>query len=179
VQRVALYTRQKLKRHPRPGPSMPRRVPSLMASLDHSFDQLQRMPILPAVPFSAASNGTGTASPSTTRGPPPHIPLNGLAAVLSLLRQSNEVTDDPSKLARYLLRDGGCLIFHCARLSHPTTHWHAETCHYPGRGSSNPFYVSLREWSRLPFTARIERAPFHRARSASKKGTWPLPPHPS
>ncbi len=21
--------------------------------------------------------------------------------------------------------------------------------------------------------------PFHRARSASKKGTWPLPPHPS
>jgi len=31
----------------------------------------------------------------------------------------------------------------------------------------------------LPFTARIERAPFHRARSASKKGTWPLPPHPS
>ncbi len=31
----------------------------------------------------------------------------------------------------------------------------------------------------LPLTARIERAPFHRARSASKKGTWPLPPHPS
>ena len=31
----------------------------------------------------------------------------------------------------------------------------------------------------LPFTARIERAQFHRARSASKKGTWPLPPHPS
>jgi hypothetical protein len=31
----------------------------------------------------------------------------------------------------------------------------------------------------MPFTARIERAQFHRARSASKKGTWPLPPHPS
>ena len=30
----------------------------------------------------------------------------------------------------------------------------------------------------LSFTARIGRAPFHRARSASKKGTWPLPPHP-
>ena len=28
----------------------------------------------------------------------------------------------------------------------------------------------------LPFTARIERAPFHRARSESTKGTWPLPP---
>jgi hypothetical protein len=31
----------------------------------------------------------------------------------------------------------------------------------------------------MPSTARIERAPFHRARSASKEGTWPLPPHPS
>jgi len=34
----------------------------------------------------------------------------------------------------------------------------------------------LGEWPRVPFTARIERAQFHRARSASKKGTWPLPP---
>jgi len=31
------------------------------------------------------------------------------------------------------------------------------------------------EWPRLPFTARIGRAQFHRARSASTKGTWPLP----
>jgi hypothetical protein len=31
----------------------------------------------------------------------------------------------------------------------------------------------------LPFTARIGRAQFHRARSASKEGTWPLPPYPS
>ncbi len=31
------------------------------------------------------------------------------------------------------------------------------------------------EWPRLPFTARIERAHSYRARSASKKGTWPLP----
>ena len=71
------------------------------------------------------------------------------------------------------------MIFHCAQLSHPPTHWHAETCHEPGRGPSNPLYISSREWARSPFTARIERAPFHRARSASKKGTWPLPPHPS
>ena len=28
-------------------------------------------------------------------------------------------------------------------------------------------------------TARIERAQFHRARSASKEGTWPLLPYPS
>src|SRR5438132_3665018 len=40
-------------------------------------------------------------------------------------------------------------------------------------------YLPLGEWPRLPSTARIERAPFHRARSASKEGTWPLPPHPS
>jgi hypothetical protein len=44
------------------------------------------------------------------------------------------------------------------------------------RGPSNSLYLSfLGEWSRVPFTARIERAQFHRARSASKKGTWPLP----
>src|SRR5207253_10129504 len=39
--------------------------------------------------------------------------------------------------------------------------------------------LPLGEWPRLPSTARIERAPFHRARSASKEGTWLLPPHPS
>ena len=33
----------------------------------------------------------------------------------------------------------------------------------------------LGKWPRLPFTARIERAHSDRARSASKKGTWPLP----
>ena len=38
----------------------------------------------------------------------------------------------------------------------------------------HPLYLSLGEWPRLPFTARIERAQFHRARSASKKGTWLL-----
>jgi MarR family 2-MHQ and catechol resistance regulon transcriptional repressor len=46
------------------------------------------------------------------------------------------------------------------------------------RTSSEHFlilYLSLGEWPRLPFTARIGRAQFHRARSASKKGTWPLP----
>ena len=39
-----------------------------------------------------------------------------------------------------------------------------------------PLYLG--EWPRLPFTARIERALSHRARSASKKGTWPLLPIP-
>ena len=44
------------------------------------------------------------------------------------------------------------------------------------QGPSTSLYLSLGEWPRLPFTARIERAQFHRARSASKKGTWSLPP---
>ena len=43
------------------------------------------------------------------------------------------------------------------------------------RGPSDSSYLPLGEWPRLPFTARIERAQFDRARSASKKGTWPLP----
>jgi hypothetical protein len=47
------------------------------------------------------------------------------------------------------------------------------------RGPSNSRYLSLEEWPRLPFTARIGRAQFHRARSASKKGAWPLLPLPS
>jgi len=45
----------------------------------------------------------------------------------------------------------------------------------PGEGPSYSLYLSLGEWPRKPFTARIERAQFHRARSAHKKGTWPLP----
>ena len=41
------------------------------------------------------------------------------------------------------------------------------------RGPSGFLCLSWREWLRLPFTAHIERAQFYRARSASKKGTWP------
>ena len=67
----------------------------------------------------------------------------------------------------------------CAQRSHPPTHWHTEACHLPRRGPSNSLYLSLGEWPRLPSTARIERAQFHRARSASKEGTWSLHPHPS
>ena len=49
----------------------------------------------------------------------------------------------------------------------------------PKRKCSSSLYLSLGEWPRLPSTARIGRAQFHRARSASKEGTWPLPPLPS
>ncbi len=48
----------------------------------------------------------------------------------------------------------------------------------PSEGLPIP-HISIGEWPRLPSTARIGRAPFHRARSGSKEGTWPLPPHPS
>jgi hypothetical protein len=86
----------------------------------------------------------------------------------------------PSKAAaNYLSIWGGWDDPNCARHSHPPTHWHAETCQLPWRGPSAFLCFSWREWPRLPFTARIERAPFHRAHSASKKGTRPLPPHSS
>ena len=39
--------------------------------------------------------------------------------------------------------------------------------------------LPLGEWPRRPFTARIERPLLYRGGSASKKGTWPLRPHPS
>jgi hypothetical protein len=41
---------------------------------------------------------------------------------------------------------------------------------YPKRRPSNSLYLSLGEWPRLPSIARIGRAQFHRARSASKEG---------
>jgi hypothetical protein len=47
------------------------------------------------------------------------------------------------------------------------------------RGPFTFLNLSLGEWPRLPSTARIGRAPFHRARSASREGTWPLPATPS
>jgi hypothetical protein len=48
----------------------------------------------------------------------------------------------------------------------------------PSEGLPILYTAILREWPRLPFTARIERAHSYRARSASKKGTWPLPAPP-
>src|SRR6267143_4517761 len=72
-------------------------------------------------------------------------------------------TNVPIPLLFTRIRRGGWCGLHCACLT-----------------STFRFAIPLfREWPRLHFTARIERAPFHRARSASKKGTWPLPPHPS
>jgi hypothetical protein len=59
------------------------------------------------------------------------------------------------------------------------THWHAETCHEPGRGSSDFPHFAHRGTARLSFPARIGRALFYRARSASKKDVWLLPFLPS
>ena len=61
-----------------------------------------------------------------------------------------------------------------------TTQWREE--HLTAaveRSSSNSLNISLKEWPRLSLTARIKRPQLHRGGSASKKGTWPLPPHPS
>jgi hypothetical protein len=53
--------------------------------------------------------------------------------------------------------------------SYPPTHWHAETYHEPRRGSFDLPRFTLKGAARLSFPARIGRAPFYRARSASKK----------
>ena len=61
-------------------------------------------------------------------------------------------------------------------LSHLMEGWKGATSHAPvERRLSDSLYLISGEWPRLPFTARIERAHSYRARSASKKGTWPLP----
>jgi hypothetical protein len=66
-----------------------------------------------------------------------------------------------------------------ARAIPPTQPSARQNALYPERGPSHSLYLPLGEGPRLPSTARIERAQFHRARSASKEGTWPLPIHPS
>ena len=62
------------------------------------------------------------------------------------------------------------------QLSHPPTHWHASACHEPRRGPSDSL-TSPEGVGRLFFTAHIERALSHRARSASKKNGLPTPSH--
>ena len=83
----------------------------------------------------------------------------------------------PSKAAaNYHLLRGGWDDPNCPQRSHPPTHWHAETCHLPGRGPSGFPHFALRGTARLSFTARIGRAPFYRARSASTKDGLAAPP---
>jgi len=88
--------------------------------------------------------------PRQTLRPGTRLCPNKAAAIYSILRGG---WDDPN----------------CAQRSHPPTHWHAETCHLPCRGPSDFPYFAFRRAARLSFTARIERAPFYRARSASTK----------
>jgi len=42
----------------------------------------------------------------------------------------------PNLLAFILPLGVARLVSNCARFSHPPTHWHAKTCHEPGRGPS-------------------------------------------
>jgi hypothetical protein len=85
-----------------------------------------------------------------------------------------------------------------ARTIPPTQPSARQDALYPERGPSNSLYLPLGEWPRLPstariergpadsptspegvgrlfFTARIERPPFHRGGSASKKNGLPAP----
>ncbi len=46
----------------------------------------------------------------------------------------------------------------------------------PPLRASDHIHSLTEDVARLPLTARIERAQWYRARSASKKGTWLCPP---
>jgi len=61
----------------------------------------------------------------------------------------------PSTLACSLTGMGAAWSSTARGFLHPPTHWHAEACQWPVRRPSNPLHFSLREWPRLPFTARI------------------------
>ena len=63
--------------------------------------------------------------------------------------------------------------------SHPPNPGAPRRAICPGEGLPISYPILGGSGRGLPFTARIERAPFHRARSASKKDTWPLPPYSS
>ena len=117
---------------------------------------------------------------SGDRGERPHHRMLKKASLLTRPTPARQDALYPKQCRSELsLIRGGWDDPNCAQRSHPPTHWHVETCHLPGRGPSNSLYLPVGEWPRLPSTARIERAQSHRARSASKEGTWPLPPHPS
>ena len=93
--------------------------------------------------------------------------------------------DDSGRMLKKAVQQG-CATYHfmkggwddpnCAQRSHPPTQWHAETCHLPRRGPSGFPHFALRGAARLSFTARIGRAPFYRARSASTKDGLAAPP---
>jgi hypothetical protein len=59
-------------------------------------------------------------------------------------------------------------------LSHPPARARQDAL-FTQASTFDSLHLTLGEWPRLPFTARIERAHSYRARSASKKGTWLLP----
>jgi hypothetical protein len=85
----------------------------------------------------------------------------------------------PSKAAASCHFKGVGGMIPTARHIPPTQPSARQDALYPERGPSLFPSLPLEEWPRLLSTARIERAQFHRARSASKEGTWPLLPHPS
>ena len=89
------------------------------------------------------------------------------------MRASNEHI-----LILYLLYRGSRqTVLHCAHRATTALSW--GLCEQEGwQGLPLPTSL-LGEWPRLPSTARIGRAQFHRARSASKEGTWLPPLHPS
>ena len=97
---------------------------------------------------------------------------------------TSTIINGPSKLARISLYRAAWPILDCARpifsleggLDGLPLRVSNEGLLRPrvARAHPNSLHPSLGERPRLPFTARIERAHSYRARSASKKGTWPF-----
>jgi len=120
------------------------------------------------------NNPQGAQKGQTSHPPNPGAPRRAL----SQTRPQRVTKDRPSKLARVRCPQDGSDESPAARnvFTRPPTGTPRRALS-PGEGLqfAKPLF---REWPRLPFTARIEGAQFHRARSASKKGTWPLPSHP-
>src|SRR6185295_1517070 len=69
---------------------------------------------------------------------------------------------------RYILLRAFFLSLRGTRARRAPSHYLSRFLQNISNSISSP-YQSQGEWLRLPFTARIERAQFHRARSASKK----------
>jgi len=126
-------------------------------------------PLAPLTPIGCSKNQTSHPQPWRLFHPPALSLPNRLFALDAPCPKQGR-----SELS--LLRGAGMIP--TARNIHPPRPQRAKTRFIRARAFQFPI-PPLEEWPRLPSTARIERAQFHRARSASKEGTWPLLPHPS
>jgi hypothetical protein len=146
----------------------------------------------PRLPFTARIEGPPLyrgASASTETSQLPRLPPSQAARCASTEAPSPPLfCEQEGHLATSSPLLQGCLLYLSGNgtRSGPTAHVERAHSDRARSGSTGPrechstpsLIISLGEWPRLPLTARIERPPFYRGGSASKKGTWPLPVSP-